>query len=206
MSLHIVFFLTYRFIIVSSLIIIVFTIIFSIRTIYDVGVSFHYFKALLISMPILYVVQSLNEERFLHLIRIFIFSNSLMLGLSLLIYFLSPYYAYGGRLLGNYANPNTSAAVYLIILNLLLFLEDTFLMTQKKLSSFFLFLIGLFSSVSKFYIIAFFLSFMVFAKVFILPIVLVLFVSFATLLVFNPIFVGFLEKCLWTNWQSHTSK
>ena len=69
---------------------------------------------------------------------------------------------------------------------------------------FFLFLIGLFSSVSKFYIIAFFLSFMVFAKVFILPIELVLFVSFATLLVFNPIFVGFLEIVFERIWQSHT--
>ena len=37
---------------------------------------------------------------------------------------------------------------------------------------------------------------MVFAKVFILPIVLVLFVSFATLLVFNPIFVGFWKLSL----------
>ena len=59
-----------------------------------------------------------------------------MLGLSLLIYFLSPYYAYGGRLLGNYANPNTSAAVYLIILNLLLFFGRHIFNDTKKLCSF----------------------------------------------------------------------
>ena len=100
------------------------------------SVSFHYFKALLISMPILYVVQSLNEERFLHLIRIFIFSNGLMLGLSLLIYFLSPYYAYGGRLLGN-CKLIHSTAVYLIILNLLHFFGRHIFNDTKKVMLFF---------------------------------------------------------------------
>ena len=150
---HLIFLLNNRFLIFVSLIISLIISVITFRLLYGHGVSYLYFKSLLISVIFLFSIRKLNGAQFLNLVRFFINVNALMCILSMLYFLLFPYFAYGGRLLGSYANPNTSALMYLIILSvLLLFGREIFRSRSKVGILVFIFLTGLLTTFSKAYI------------------------------------------------------
>lgn len=122
------------------------------------GANFSYVKSFIISIILLFAFTTIEISKILNLIRLFIHLNAVAIILSVAFFIKNPYLAYGGRLLGNYANPNASALVYTILLATLMLVGKRIYNSYRRKNLIvwtliFIFVVGLITTFSKLYIV-----------------------------------------------------
>ena len=142
---------------------IVFLIVITLREMGGSSTNLLFFKSLLISCIVCMALSHISSKLAYEIFINFIHANILAVLISFAIFIYSPYLAYGGRLLGNYANPNTSSFVYLILFIYLNTFYKRFYRSSSIHNLLFwrvnayraIFLIGLITCLSKIYLALF---------------------------------------------------